>query len=226
MGEFNYKTCYLIIWIFLPLLLLNCDSSTSFEIEQPEGKTSFTDLKVGQEWRYARWEKPYSGDRFFTGDTILISIIDKKDKIVTFYERPLHADSVTVLDTATFCFQIKNSFLRQPGLNNSHVFGFLNNHDGILLLTSIDSNRVTVNIDSSFFLIRQQIGKSRFIGYADSVELFSQKYENVIIYYDETPTYVDGFGHLAIFSLQDGVVATIYFGGYSPIEQFGYQLIP
>ena len=115
--------------------------------------------------------------------------------------------------------------MKQMATNHSRLFGFVANHDGILTLTDIDSNYVTIDMDTSLFLIREQVGKNRFVGYSNSVQLFTDKYRKVIVYYDETPTYVDGFGHLVFFSIEEGIVATIYFGGFSRIEQFGYQLI-
>jgi hypothetical protein len=171
------------------------------------------------------WEKLYTGDRTFTGDTISVSIIDKEDGLVTFYERSANVDSYSPLDTATFKFQIGNSYLKQVGVNSSRIFGFLVSHDDMLVLTDINSNLVTIDIDTSLFLIREQTGKGLFVGHSNSVELFLDTYEDVIIYYDETPTYVDGCGHLVVFSLEEGIVATIYFGGFSPVEQTGYQLI-
>lgn len=216
-----------VINVILPLLLsvviFNCDSPTSPDTEPPV--SSFADLAVGQKWLYAKWEKRYAGERMFTGDTISVSVIAKDAGIVTFYESPVHIDSISSWDTTTFKFQLEDSVLRQVGINHSRVFGFIGNHDGILTLAHIDSNRVTIDIDTSLHLIREQTGKSRFVGHSDTVELFSDIYEDVIVYYDETPTYVDGFGHLAIFSREEGMVATIYFGGFSPIEQYGYKLV-
>lgn len=182
-------------------------------------------MEVGQEWRFASWEKLYSGNRVFTDDTVSVTIIANKTGIVTFYEHLVNADSISPSDTATFRFQIEDSLLKQIGTNRSMVFGFVENHDSVLILNDIDSNLVTVDMDTSLFLIREQTGKSRFIGHSDNVQIFSETYQNVIVYYDETPTYADGFGHLAILSLEEGIVATIYFGGFSPIEQHGYQLV-
>jgi hypothetical protein len=145
--------------------------------------------------------------------------------IVTFFESAVHADSTLPCDTATVQFQLEGSFLRQIGENRSRLLGFTANHEGILHLTEIDSNHVSVDLDTSLFFIRQQTGKSRFVGHSDRVRLFSDTYDNVNVYYDQTPTYYDGFGHLAIHSPQDGLVATIYFGGFSNLEQYGYQLI-
>jgi hypothetical protein len=202
------------------LVFLNCSPGTG-----PEDPVPFTNLEVGQEWQYVVWEKLYTGDRTFTGDTISVSIIDKEGGLVTFYERSANVDSYSPLDTATFKFQIENSYLKQVGVNSSRIFGFLVSHDDMLVLTDINSNLVTIDIDTSLFLIREQTGKGLFVGHSNSVELFSNTYENVIVYYDETPTYVDGCGHLVVFSLEEGIVATIYFGGFSPVEQYGYQLI-
>ncbi len=219
------KILHVILSFLLPVVLLNCDSSTSPDSQPTVPRVPFTKLEVGQEWRYARWEKLYSGDCAFTGDTVSVTIIAKEAGIVTFYEHPVNTDSISPSHTATFRFQIEDSRLRQVGTNRSRVFGFVANHDEILILTDIDSNLVTVDMDTSLFLIREQTGKSRFIGHSDNVQIFSETYQNVIVYYDETPTYADGFGHLAILSLEEGIVATIYFGGFSPIEQYGYQLI-
>ena len=219
------KVVNVILPLLLSVVIFNCDSTTSPDTEPPVTSVSFADLEVGQKWLYAKWEKRYSGERMFTGDTISVSVIAKDAGIVTFYESPAHIDSISSWDTTTFKFQLEDSVLRQVGINRSRVFGFIGNHDGILTLAHIDSNRVTVDIDTSLHLIREQTGKSRFVGHSDTVELFSDIYEDVIVYYDETPTYVDGFGHLAIFSREEGMVATIYFGGFSPIEQYGYKLV-
>ena len=214
------KNFYMSIGILIPLVLLNCSLSTG-----PREQVPFTALEVGQEWQYVVWEKLYDGERTFTGDTISVSIIDKEGGLVTFYERSANVDSYSPLDTATFKFQIENSYLKQVGVNSSRIFGFLASHDYMLVLTDINLDPVTINIDTSLFLIREQTGKSVFVGHSNSVELFLDTYENVIVYYDETPTYVDGCGHLVVFSLEEGIVATIYFGGFSSVEQYGYQLI-
>ncbi len=220
------KTLYAILIILLLLFALsNCDSSTSPENDPPASNPPFTDLKVGQEWQYIKWEKLPSGSRTFTGDTISVSITAKKNNIVTFFECPVHSDSISPLDTATFRFQITDSRLMQVGRNYSRAFGFVANHNGILTLTNVDSNAITVDMDTTLFLIQQQTNKSRFIGHSESIQLFLETYQDVNIYYDATPTYVDGFGHLVIFSPKEGIVATIYFGGFSLIEQYGYQLI-
>lgn len=220
MKKSKIKALYVILYILIPLLFFNCSPGTG-----PGEQVPFTDLEVGQEWQYVVWEKLYEGERTFTGDTISVSIIAKDVEAVTFYEHPVNRDSVLPLDTATFSFQIENAYLKQVGVNRSRVFGFLANHDGMLTLANINSNLVTIDIDTSLFLIREQTGKSLFVGYSNSVEIFSDTYDDVIIYYDETPTYVDGCGHLVVFSLEEGIVATIYFGGFSPVEQTGYQLI-
>jgi hypothetical protein len=221
----NIKSLYVSLNILVLLVLFNCDSSTSPETDPKVPKVLFTDLVVGQKWQYAKWEKLYLGNRIFTGDSIAVSIIAKEDRKVTFYERPANTDSISPPDTAIFSFQIEDPILRQVGINRSKVFGFVANHDGILTLTDIDSNRVTLDMDNSLFWMREQTGKSRFNGHSDRIELFSDTYENVIIYNDETPIYMDGFGQLAIFSLEECIVTTIYFDGFSLIEQYGYQLI-
>lgn len=223
--ESRIKIVYVILSFLLPGALLNCDSSTSPDSQPTMPRVPFTELEVGQEWRFESWEKLYSGNRVFTGDTVSVTIIANKTGIVTFYEHLVNTDSISPSDTATFRFQIEDSLLKQIGTNRSMVFGFVANHDSVLILNDIDSNHVTVDMDTSLFLIREQTGKSRFIGHSDNVQIFSETYQNVIIYYDETPTYADGFGHLAILSLKEGIIATIYFGGFSPIEQYGYQLV-
>ncbi len=219
------KTLHAILCLLSTLVHLNCDSSRAPDIMQPASEVPFTDLQVGQEWRYAKWEKPYFGNRTFTGDTVSITIIAKEGETVTFYERTVNDGPISPTDTATFRFQIAHSLLRQVGTNRSRVFGFIAGHDSVLSLTDIDSNHVAIDLDTSLFFIREQTGKNRFVGHADSVRLLSGIYANVIVYYNEIPTYVDGFGYLAILSLKKGMVATVYFGGFSPIEQYGYQLI-
>ncbi|MFQ5799081.1 MAG: hypothetical protein ACE5H0_10390 [Bacteroidota bacterium] len=219
------KAVNLILTLLVSVVLFNCNSGTSPDTEPPVSSVSFADLEIGQEWLYAEWEKRYSGERMFTGDTTSVSVIAREAGIITFYESPVHVDSISSWDSTTFKFQLEDSVLRQVGINRSRVFGFVGNHDGILTLAQIDSNHVTIDIDTSLYLIREQIGKSRFVGYSDTVELFSDTCEDVIVYYDETPTYVDGFGHLAIFSREEGMEATIYFGGFSAIEQYGYKLV-
>ncbi len=220
MTKSNTKTLSVIVGVFLVLVIFNCSLGTEPGVPEP-----FSNLEVRQEWQYVEWEKPYTENRMFTGDTISVSIIAKEGRMVTFYECTINADSVSPLDTATFSFLIDNSILRQVGENRSRVFGFLANHGGVLFLTDINSNLVTIDMDTSLFLIGKQIDKNLFVGHSNSVELFSDTYEDVNIYYDEIPTYVDGCGHLAVFSLEEGIVATIYFGVFSPIEQSGYQLL-
>jgi hypothetical protein len=161
----------------------------------------------------------------FTGDTTSIFMMAKEPGMMTFFESTVHADSTLPSDTATVTFQIEGQLWRQIGENNSRLLRFLNHHDGILYLTHIDSNLVTIDLHTSLFLIRQQTGKNRFVGHAERVQLLCDTYDNVNVYYDETPTYYDGFGHVAIHSPEDGLVATVYFGGFSLIEQHGYQLI-
>jgi hypothetical protein len=221
----NIYTHFKILGILLPLVLMNCDLCLLPDPKPVVPFVPFIDLSVKQEWQYLRWEKPYSGDRAFTGDTVSVSIIDRDNSKVIFYERTACADANSPADTATICFQIEDSYFRQVGINRSKVFGFVANHGGILIFTHIDSNLVTVNIDTALYLIREQTGKGRFIGNSDSLEVFSELYHNVNIYYDDTPLPYDGIGHLAIFSPEEGILSTIYFGGFSPVEQFGYQLI-
>ena len=204
--------------------ITSCNLSTSSGPAE-EVNESFTELQVGQEWIYAYWEKRHGGELLFTGDTLSVSIISKEAGLVTFFEGPINGAAGTTSDTTTFQFQIQDSVLTQVGANDSRVFGFVRNHGGALLLSQVDSVPVTVNLDTSFFLIREQTGKPKFVGHAELVDLFSESYTDVTVYYDQTPTYVDGFGHLAIFSREYGVVSTIYFGGRSPIEASGYQLV-
>jgi len=207
--------------LLLSLQFLSCDKITHNDEEIP---SSFTKLQVGQEWLFAKWQKLHSEKNKFTGDTVSVSIIAKDDSTVTFYETPIRLDSISPWDTTTFKFQIEDSLLRQVGNNHSQVFGIVTNHGGLLPLGHIDSNLVTIDITSSLFQVRNQTDKNWFIGYADSFELFSKVYKDVIVFYDIRATVWDGFGHLAVFSREEGMVTTIYFGGYSPIAKYGYEL--
>ena len=207
------------------LLVLGCDSSAPLNDQPVELGRPIDELEVQQVWQYARWEKPYFGTRVFTGDTTTIMVTAREPGFVTLFESTVHADPSLPTDTATVKFQREGSFWRQIGENRSRLYGFLVHHDGILYQTHIDSNHVVVDLDTSLFLIRQQTGKNRFVGHSDRVQLFSDCYNDVNVYYDETPTYYDGFGHLAIHSPKEGLVATVYFGGFSTIEQHGYKLI-
>ncbi|MGH7490783.1 MAG: hypothetical protein ACREOO_00160 [bacterium] len=219
------KALHAILCSLSSLLVLSCDSSAPLNDQLVELGQPIDDVEVTQVWRYASWEKPYFGTRAFTGDTTTIRITAREPGTVTLFERTVHADSSLPADTATVKFQREGSLWRQIGENRSRLYGFLAHHDGVLYQTNIDSNHVVVDLDTSLFLIRQQTGKNHFVGHSDRVRLFCDTYDHVNVYYDETPTYYDGFGHLAIHSPREGLVATIYFGGFSSIEQHGYQLI-
>jgi len=212
----------ILLLLLLAQQFLSCNNDAPNELKF---YSSFTELQVGQEWLYIKWWKPHSEDIQYSEDTISVSIVAKDDSIITFYETPIRLDSISYWDTVTFKFQIEDSLLRQVGNNHSQVFGIVTNHGGLLPLGHIDSNLVTIDFTSSLFQVGNQIDKYRFIGYADSIDLFSEVYKDVIVFYDATPTFLDGSGHLAVFSQEDGMVATIYFGGDTPIEKYGYRLI-
>jgi hypothetical protein len=217
-------TTLVLVSSFLTILVSNCHFG--WPTEGPNNTGSFfKNLEVGQEWRYVEWQKHYSEDRMFTGDTVSITVIAKNAASVTFFEKTANADSISFSDTTTIRFNREGATLRQQGEDFSRLFGFLRHHDGVLLLGEVDSNFVSINLDSSLFFVRDELGKPKFIGHTDTVELFSETSTELTVYYDQTPTYYDGHGHLALFSRENGIVAAIYFGGFSPVEQFGYELI-
>ena len=85
---------------------------------------------------------------------------------------------------------------------------------------------MTIDRGTNLFLLHEQTGQSKFIGRSNRVQLLLNSYEGVIVYYDQTATYVDGLGHLAIVSQEYGIASTIFFGGgRGPIEAFGYELV-
>ena len=201
-----------------------CDPSSPSG-PNPEAAQNFADLEVGQEWLYAKWEKRHAGGRVFTGDTVSVSVTSVEAGLATFFERTLDVESPTSADSSIFQFEVSDSLFRQVGSNSSRLFGFVANHDGRLFLSGIDSNPVMIDLETSLFLLREQTGQSKFIGRSNRVQLLFNSYEDVIVYYDQTPTYVDGFGHLVIISREYGIASTIFFGGFSPIESFGYELV-
>ncbi|GEM_PF-5290262 len=219
------RIIYMLAAMCLPIVWGACNWSSSPDGEPSETCGNFTNPTDGRSWLYAAWEKRYDGERVFTGDTLSVTVIATEGEEVTFLEGSISEGALSMQDTTTFTFRREGSLYRQVGINLSRIFGIVGSHDGVLLLGPVDSNRVTIDINTSLFSLRRQTGKNRFVGHADVVELFSDTYKDVVVYYDETPTYVDGPGHLAIFSSREGMVVTIYFGGYSPIEQFGFKLV-
>lgn len=211
---FRPALCFLL----LALALWHCDSKNSLT----PSAFSFSEIEVGQEWRYLKWEKPYDDTRKLTGDTLTLAVIAKAGKLVTFAET-MHGNAAS--ETKTFQLHFEDSFVRQVGNSDSKIFRFLNSHDGILWLTQIDSNSVRVAVDSSLFHLREQTGKNHFLGHAERAQLHLNRYENLTVYYDERPTYVDGQGHVALFAPEQGMIATINFGGFSLTEHSGYELL-
>ncbi len=207
------------------LIVYGCNSKAPTRSLLKATQAPFADLQVGQQWKYVGREKAYDQNRVLTGDTVTITVIAKENGLVTFKERFIHGAPNQPEDTLTFRLQLEDSRLRQVGDNSSSVFRFLSSHDGVLWLTPIDSNRVAINLETSLFTLREQTGKNHFIGYAESVQLFLNNYDDLTVYYDERLTYVDGPGHVALFSAKEGMVGTIYFGGFSLFEQHGYELI-
>ncbi len=217
LKKFGKDLCHALCLLLLALALWNCDAKNPLA----PSAFSFSELKVGQEWHYLKWEKFYDETRKLTGDTLTLAVIAKAGKLITFAET-LHGRSSS--DTTIFQMQFEDSFARQVGNNDSKLFRFLNSHEGILWLTPIDSNRVRIAVDSSLFGLREQTGKNHFLGQAERAQLHLNRYENLTVYYDERLTYVDGPGHVALFSPQEGLVAMINFGGFSLVAQAGYEL--
>ncbi len=224
MKSRKYSQSRLLFSVLL-LGLAACDSSSPTGPD-PKAVNNFADLEVGQEWRYAKWEKRHAGERVFTGDTVSVSVTSVEAGLATFFERTLNVESPTSSDSSIFQFEVSDSLFRQVGSNRSRLFGFVSQHDGRLFLSGIDSNPVMIDLETSLFLLREQIGQSKFIGRSNRVQLLFNSYEDVIVYFDETSTYVDGFGHVAIVSQECGIASTIFFGGgRGPIEAFGYELV-
>ena len=216
----------LFLSLIVTLAFLNCtDTVTNPKIIIPDVDSSFIKLNIGQEWKYVEWRKYYYEEPFFTGDTISIKIISKTPGLVTFFEKKLNVDSITIHDTATVYLQIEDSILQQTEYISSDVFGFLNQFEGFLTLKKIDSNLVTINLDTTFYLIREQTRKGHFIGYTNLLEIFSNTFTDVTVYYCATPEIADDFGSLTFIHPKHGIISSIYFGGFSSTESYGYNLI-
>lgn len=216
--------CY-VLCLASTLMVWGCNSNAPTRFEQKALQTSFADLQIGQQWRYVKWEKFRDQDRKLTGDSVVVTIIAKENDLITLQERFIPATTQEQADTLTFNLRHEGSRLRLVGNLTARVFSFLGSHDGVLLLTPVDSNRVAINLDDSLFDLRQQTGKNHFVGHSEAVQLFLQSYEDLTVYYDERITYVDGNGHVALFSAEQGVVGTVFFGGFSLFEQYGFELI-
>ena len=224
LKEVDLKIIF-IFYLVITLSFLSCtDTVTNPRITVPDVDSSFIKLNVGQEWKYVKWIKYYDEEPFFTGDTISIKIISKVPGFVTLFEKYLNRDSITYQDTATIFLQFADSILWQDP-NSSEVFGFLNNFEGFLTLKNIDSNIVTINLDTTLFFIGRQIGKDQFIGRTNHLEIFSNTFSDVTVYYSETPGFADDFGSLTFINPKQGIISSIYFGGFSLTESYGYNLI-
>lgn len=219
------KTTYFMLGLAAALFLSNCDSNEPTRCLRENANGSFAELRVGQQWQYVRWEKLHGQNRKLTGDSVVVTVIAKEGDLITLQERFIPATTQWQADTLTFSLQHEGSRLRLVGNLTARIFSFLGSHDGVLLLTPVDSNRVFINLESSLFELGEQTGKNHFIGHSEAVQLFLQNYEDLTVYYDARPTYVDGPGQVALFSAEKGVVGTVSFGGFRLFEQHGFELI-
>src|SRR5262245_36086255 len=95
--ESGMKVLYAVLCCVSAVVSWSCDSTTLLETQRRSpGRSLGTD--VVQVRRYARWEKPYSGERTFTGDTTSIFLMAKEPGKVTFFESTVHADPTLPTD--------------------------------------------------------------------------------------------------------------------------------
>ncbi|RMF58756.1 MAG: hypothetical protein D6748_07940 [Calditrichaeota bacterium] len=201
-------------------LWVGCDNAT-----QPgQMVQDFSDLQVGQEWNYLRWEKRHFEEPVITQDWATLKIVDRNSNTVTFQE-VVYDSASEMTDTSLITFQIVDSNLVLFGATRSRLFGFLESHNGILPLTRVDSNLVNVNIDS-LPDIAQKTGKPRFMGHASKARILNHEYSNLTFFYDSLPIVLDAPGTGAFFSPQQGLVSVVRFDGYSLFEHTGYLLKP
>ncbi|MFZ1752075.1 MAG: hypothetical protein WAU01_17900 [Saprospiraceae bacterium] len=203
---------------------ISCNKENTI-IENNTSAISFSDPQVGQSSTYVHLygENYYSNNNFdykYTKDTLTLEIISSADKRWLIKEVYKEFEKVTQ-EIQRFDLIIQNdSFWIETNKDYRLDYSRL-----LPLNKKYPLNPSNVSkVDMIGWKITPECVTFPCIGIDQSCNLFGRTYQDVLIHHDMTPLTYDGHAELIVYSSRDGLIRTIFYGGWKPFG-FGWDLL-